>query len=77
MGNIKIIVAAHKKYQMPTENIYLPLQVGAEGKDRIIEYKADNEGENISEKNPYFCELTRTLLGLEKFEYRLHWTSTL
>ena len=32
MKNIKIIVATHKEYQMPSDNIYLPLQVGAEGK---------------------------------------------
>ena len=57
MKDIKIIVAAHKKYQMPKENIYIPLQVGAEGKEDLG-YKKDNEGENISEKNAYYCELT-------------------
>ena len=30
--NIKIIVATHKKYWMPDDEIYLPLHVGAEGK---------------------------------------------
>lgn len=58
MTNIKIIVAAHKKYQMPEQNMYIPLQVGAEGKEKIEGYKLDNEGDNISKKNPYFCELT-------------------
>ncbi len=57
MEKIKIIVATHKKYQMPEETIYLPLQVGKEGKE-TIGYQGDNQGENISEKNPYFCELT-------------------
>ncbi len=57
MKDIIIIVAAHKKYQMPKENIYIPLQVGAEGKEDLG-YKKDNEGENISEKNAYYCELT-------------------
>lgn len=57
MKNIKIIVATHKKYQMPKEDIYLPLQVGKEGKEGLG-YQEDNQGENISEKNPYFCELT-------------------
>ena len=57
MKDIKIIVAAHKKYQMPKEKIYIPLQVGAEGKEDLG-YKKDNEGENISEKNAYYCELT-------------------
>ena len=57
MENIKIIVATHKKYQMPTEKMYIPLQVGREGKESLG-YQEDNTGENISEKNPYFCELT-------------------
>ncbi|MGN1300443.1 MAG: DUF4422 domain-containing protein [Clostridia bacterium] len=57
MKDIKIIVATHKKYQMPTEKMYIPLQVGREGKESLG-YKEDNTGENISEKNPYFCELT-------------------
>lgn len=30
--NIKILVAAHKKYWMPEDSVYLPLHVGAEGK---------------------------------------------
>lgn len=55
--NIKIIVATHKQYQMPTDEIYLPIHVGAEGKEPIG-YTGDNTGENISLKNPYYCELT-------------------
>mgnify|MGYP001034398931 CR=1 FL=1 len=56
-GEKVIIVAAHKRYTMPADSLYLPLQVGAEGKSDIG-YRKDNEGENISEKNPYYCELT-------------------
>ena len=54
---IKLIVAAHKKYQMPEDSLYLPLQVGAEGKEGIG-YEKDNSGTNISAMNPYYCELT-------------------
>ena len=57
MKNIKIIVATHKKYQMPEDKMYIPVQVGAEGKEDLG-YQKDNSGENISEKNPFFCELT-------------------
>lgn len=57
MKDIKIIVATHKKYQMPVEDIYIPIQVGAEKKESLG-YQPDNEGKNISSKNPYFCELT-------------------
>ena len=38
MEEIKIIIASHKKYQKPVENIYLPVQVGAEGKEKIEWY---------------------------------------
>lgn len=56
-NEIKIIIATHKKYKMPSYEMYIPLHVGAEGK-KDLGYKKDNEGENISLKNPYFCELT-------------------
>ena len=55
--NIKIIVATHKKYRMPDDDLYLPLQVGAEGKESLG-FQKDNDGQNISLRNPYFCELT-------------------
>lgn len=58
MKDIKIIVATHKEYQMPVDKMYLPVQVGAEGKKQIKNYTQDNTGENISKLNPYFCELT-------------------
>ena len=54
---IQVIVAAHKPYAMPADPMYLPLQVGAEGKESIG-FATDNTGEHISEKNPTFCELT-------------------
>lgn len=57
MKNIKVIIATHKEYEMPKDKMYLPIHVGAVGKDNIG-YKRDNTGDNISEKNPFFCELT-------------------
>ena len=57
--NIKIIIAAHKPYRMPEDGIYLPLQVGAAGRDVIdANWARDDSGDNISEKNKNFCELT-------------------
>lgn len=53
-----VIIATHKKYQMPEDELYLPVHVGAKGKASIDDYQRDDEGENISELNPYFCELT-------------------
>ena len=55
---IQIIVAAHKAYRMPTDPMYLPLHVGKAGKDLELGFQGDNTGENISEKNATYCELT-------------------
>ncbi len=57
MKKIVILVATHKKYRMPTDPIYLPVQVGAAGKPDLG-YTRDDTGENISSKNANYCELT-------------------
>ena len=57
MKDIKIIIATHKEYQMPKDDIYMPIQVGKEGKEDIG-YTPDNTGDNISSKNAFYCELT-------------------
>lgn len=57
MKELVILVATHKKYQMPKEDMYLPLHVGREGKEDLG-YQGDNTGDNISIKNPNYCELT-------------------
>ena len=54
---IRIIVATHKPYWMPEDPMYLPVHVGAAGKDSIG-FQRDDEGENISLKNANYCELT-------------------
>ena len=55
---IKLFIATHKKAQLPPDtNLYVPIQVGAENKEDLG-YLKDNTGENISSKNPNYCELT-------------------
>lgn len=62
--NIKIMVAAHKQCEMPQNSIYLPIQVGKTLHPEVdLGYQPDNEGENISEKNLNFCELTALFWG--------------
>ena len=57
--DIKILVASHKKAEMPEDSMYLPVHVGrALYPDREFGYQSDAEGDNISIKNPYYCELT-------------------
>ncbi len=59
MFNVKILIAAHKKCKIPPkDDLYIPIQVGAKNKENIDGFIRDDEGENISAKNPYFCELT-------------------
>lgn len=54
-----VVVASHKPYRMPDDRLYLPVLVGAEKGTPVPEgFHADNTGENISEKNPGYCELT-------------------
>ena len=55
--SIKVVVATHKEYEMPSDEMYIPVQVGAAEKESIG-YQRDDEGENISLLNPYYCELT-------------------
>lgn len=58
MSNIKIFICAHKEVQLPQHPYFLPVQAGAALHEPIIGYQPDNEGNNISDKNPNFCELT-------------------
>lgn len=56
---VKIVVATHKQYRMPNDAMYIPLCVGAKGRnDDCFGYVKDRDGDNISELNPSFCELT-------------------
>ena len=58
MSNIKIFICAHKEVPLPKHAYFLPIQAGAALHEPIKGYQPDNEGDNISIKNPNFCELT-------------------
>lgn len=56
---ICIFVACHKQSFIPDNPVLYPVQVGAALTDkRLSGMQPDNEGDNISDKNPYYCELT-------------------
>lgn len=58
MSKVKILIVTHKDFTAPTSNMYLPVCVGV-GRDALKnKYQPDNCGENISEKNIRYCELT-------------------
>ena len=62
MKQLVIAVASHKPYRMPDDPAYLPLRVGAalrpEGVPGMEEFARDDEGDSISEWNPWYSELT-------------------
>ncbi len=93
----EIIVCTHKPYDMPADELYLPLQVGAALHEKIVDRTSlrltggtavgaflagDDTGDNISDKNDSYCELTglywawknldHDVLGL--VHYRRHFT---
>ena len=57
---ITIYVATHKKAEFPKEKIYKPIRVGSALNSDDFGYQRDDIGENISNKNKSFCELTAT-----------------
>lgn len=58
MSNIKVFICAHKEVPLPQHPFFLPIQAGAALHNHIKGYQPDDEGNNISTKNPHFCELT-------------------
>ena len=58
MTNIKILVCCHKKDICASQYPYLPIQVGKKNSLVNLGIQGDDIGDNISEKNPYYAELT-------------------
>ena len=56
--NSKILVATHKQYHFPNNDLYSPIHVGKSLSENDFGYLGDNRGNNISDKNRNFCELT-------------------
>lgn len=57
-SKVKILVCAHKPSLVVSNGIYTPIQVGAALSDKELGFLRDDTGDNISVKNPYYCELT-------------------
>lgn len=53
----KIFVMTHRKFDVPKDTMYVPIQVGKAGKEDLG-YTGDDTGDNISAKNCYYGELT-------------------
>ncbi len=80
--NIKLVVATHKQYTMPDDEIYLPVHAGAAGKESLG-YVGDDTGDNISDRNKNYCELTALYWAWKNLDadyiglvhYRRHFTA--
>ena len=80
--NMKIIVATHKEYRMPEDDLYLPVHAGKSVSKWKLPYQGDNTGKHISKKNPNFCELTALYWAWKNLDadyiglchYRRHFT---
>lgn len=59
MAKIEIYVCCHQQSQVPASPVLVPVQVGAAlAASRFEGFMQDDTGENISHKNPCYCELT-------------------
>ena len=57
--NVRILVCCHKKDVMATQDPYMPIHVGkALHPELDLGIQGDNTGDNISDKNGSYCELT-------------------
>ncbi len=56
-NDLKVVVATHKPYAIPQDEVFLPVQAGAALHDSLP-YQSDDEGESISRLNGNWCELT-------------------
>ncbi|HJA72729.1 MAG TPA: DUF4422 domain-containing protein [Candidatus Limosilactobacillus faecipullorum] len=66
---VKVLVAAHKQYEMPQDPLYLPVFVGKSlHPEKNLSYQGDNEGDNISLKNPTYSELTAIYWGWKNLD---------
>ncbi|HHZ3203118.1 TPA: DUF4422 domain-containing protein, partial [Klebsiella pneumoniae] len=54
---MKIYVVAHKKFNVPSEEIYIPVKVG-QAQLSFEQGVSDDTGDNISHLNDTFCEMT-------------------
>lgn len=55
--SLKIYTLTHKKFDIPKDPMYIPLQVGR-AIHEDLGYIGDDTGDNISKKNIYYSELT-------------------
>ena len=68
MDKVKILVAQHKEYDCPSNDVYMPVHVGKKISTINLGIQGDDKGDNISELNPFFCELTAQYWGWKNLD---------
>lgn len=56
--SVKIFVMTHKRFEVPGDPMYIPLHVGHKDAREELGYLGDDTGDNISERNGYYAELS-------------------
>ena len=68
MTKIKIFISHHKNSEILSSKILTPIQVNAELAETKFDMIGDNSGDNISIKNPSYCELTAQYWAWKNYE---------
>lgn len=58
MSRCKIYIACHKPCDVPSDDVYTPIQVGRSKSQYSLDMIGDDTGDNISDKNSTFSEMT-------------------
>lgn len=58
MNNVTVYVLTHKKFDCPNSEIFVPLLNGSSSHKKDFGYQRDDDGDNISDLNGYYAELT-------------------
>lgn len=69
MERTGILVAAHFECSMPDDPLYIPVMAGSALREYVPEgYVRDDTGDNISDRNASFCELTALYWGWKNLD---------
>ena len=58
LSGTRILVCCHKPSSIPANGIFMPIHCGKAISDLDLGMQGDDTGDNISRKNPNYCELT-------------------
>ena len=67
--SVRIFAMTHKKFDVPPEQLYIPMHVGHANAEQEYGYLGDDTGDNISKQNCLVCTgCGRIIQGLIMWE---------